>query len=681
VPEQVRLEAEQAERGELSTLGSVSLYLTFALCLYGAGGSLLGARRRDRKLVRSAQHALLAAFGCTVVAIAALEWALVRGDFSLVVVAEHTSQALPLRYKATALWASQPGSLLLWLTVLLGATAIVVLANRHRNRELMPWVGAVLGCIALFFSAMAAFISTPFERLAQPAAPLGLDPSLQNPYMAAHPPALYLGYVSMAVPYAFAVAALATGRTDARWLLAVRRWTLLSWSALGVGMLLGAHWAYVEIGWGGYWAWDPVENAALMPWLAATAFLHSVMVQEKKGMLKVWNLALVSAAFSLSLFGTFLTRSGVVSSIHSFVQSGLVGPFLLGGVALVIAFSTALIIARLPLLRAEHRLESVVSREATFLFNNLLLLAFAFAILWGVVFPILSEAVRGVRSSVSTPYYDFFLVAFGLPLLALTGIGPLIAWRRASARGLARTFRWPVASAVAAAALLGLAGFASSPAGLTALSLCAYVAVTIVLEFARGTAARRAITRASWPRALSELVGRNRRRYGGYIVHLAVVLLVVGVTASSAYATVRETRLARGDTVTVGGYALTNEGLFTSRQANATTTSVRLRVRRDGKDVGVLLPGRRFYPVEGRTSNEVSIRTSPTTLTDLYAILEGFDARQGTVTLKVLVNPMVGLIWLAGGVFLLGALVALWPDPREARQLARRYASALAREA
>ena len=351
-------------------------------------------------------------------------------------------------YTITSLWASQPGSLLLWLTVLAACGALVTYQNRNRNRELMPWVTAVIGGIMVFFASMTAFVSSPFEKVAgaTPTSGLGLDPSLQNPYMAIHPPMLYLGYVSCAVPFAFAMAALVTGRTDARWLLSVRRWTLISWTALGIGMLLGAHWAYVEIGWGGYWAWDPVENAALMPWLAATAFLHSVMVQEKKGMLKVWNMALVSATFALALFGTFLTRSGIVNSIHSFVQSS-VGPFLLGFIAVVLVFAASMIVWRLPLLRADHKLESVISREATFLFNNLLLLALVFAVIWGVVFPVLSEAARGVQSTVSSPYYNFFLVLFGLPLLLLIGIGPMIAWRRASPRSLLRTFRWPIASA------------------------------------------------------------------------------------------------------------------------------------------------------------------------------------------------------------------------------------------
>jgi cytochrome c-type biogenesis protein CcmF len=629
--------------------------------------------------MRSVRNAFAAGFVAALVAIAALEYGLVTDDYSLSVVVQHTSRNLPLIYKMTSLWASQEGSLLLWLTVLSGAAVAVMYQNRHRNRELVPWVAAVLGGIAVFFAFLAAFVSSPFAHVAGAARTdgLGLDPSLQNPYMAAHPPMLYLGYVSMSVPFAFAMAALITRRSDARWLVSVRRWTLVSWTALGIGMLLGAHWAYVEIGWGGYWAWDPVESAALMPWLAATAFLHSVMVQEKKGMLKVWNMVLVIAAFALCIFGDFLTRSGVVQSVHSFVQSA-VGPWLLGFLAVVLAGSLGLLIARLPTLRADHKLESVVSREATFLFNNLLLLALAFAVLWGVVFPILSEAVRGVRATVATPYYNFFLVIFGLPLLALIGIGPLIAWRRASPGSLWRTFRWPIVSALAGAALLGLLGLGSSPAGLTALSLCVFVTVTIGMEFARGTSARRAIAGGSWPRALRDLVNRNRRRYGGYVVHLAMVLLVVGVTASTAYSSVDEANLAVGQSMRIDGYTLTNTGLFQRRGPNYTLDYVRLQVAKGGKAQGILEPGLRQYDT-GQVGNEVDIRSSLLTGTDLYSILQAPDQHGNGVSVKVLVNPAVGLVWLAGVVFALGALITIWPDPREARQLARRYGELLAR--
>ena len=665
----------------MTTLGSVALYAAFALSVYATGAAVLAGRRHDRRLMRSAANAVMAAFGTVLVAVVALEYALVTHDFSIAVVVDHTTRNLPFQYLITSLWASQPGSLLLWLTVLCGAASLVMLQNRHRNRELLPWVTVALGCTMVFFSGMAAFISSPFAAAVPGSVPAGLDPALQNPYMAAHPPTLYLGYVTMAVPYSFAMAALVTGRTDARWLLSVRRWTLVSWAALGTGMLLGAHWAYEEVGWGGYWAWDPVENAALMPWLAATAFLHSVMVQEKKGMLKVWNMVLVSAAFSLSLYGTFLTRSGVVNSVHSFVQSP-VGSWLLGFVACVAAVSVALIVWRLPLLRADHELESVVSREATFLFNNLLFVALLFAVFWGVMFPVLSQAVRGVQASVSTPYFDFFLVIFGIPLLFLTGVGPMIAWRRASPGSLLRTFRWPLASTAAATVLLAAAGLGSSTAGLTALSLCVFVTVTIVLEFARGASARRALAGGSWPRAVFDLIGRNRRRYGGYIVHLAVVLLVVGIVASGAYTSVSEGHLGVGQTMRIDGYTLTNRGIFQTRDQNSRTVHVLLAVAHNGQSMGTLAPGQRVFTEQAQVSNEVDIQTQYPSLTDLYTILQGIDTNgRGGVDLKVLVNPMIGLVWLAGGVFLLGAAITLWPDPREARMLARRYAAALAREA
>ena len=352
--------------------------------------------------------------------------------------------------------------------------------------------------------------------------------------MMAHPPFLYLGYVGLAVPFAFAMGALLAGRTDERWIVATRRWTLIAWTALGVGQLLGAHWAYVEVGWGGYYAWDPVENAALMPFLAATAFLHSVMIQEKRGMLKVWNVVLVSLAFCLSLFGTFLTRSGVVNSIHSFSQSDI-GPWFLAFIVVAVVFSTTLIVWRLPLLRSTTRLESLVSREAVFLYNNLLLVALCLTILWGVAWPILSEAVRGTSVVVGRPYYDFFLRIFGLPLLLLMGIGPLIAWRRASLRGLGQTFLWPFVVAVVTGVVLLVLGAGSSIPGLIAYTFSAFVLAAIALEFVRGTKARKALSSESWPGAFASLIGRNRRRYGGYVVHVAIVLLAIGIAGSSAY--------------------------------------------------------------------------------------------------------------------------------------------------
>ncbi len=527
-------------------LGRAALIATLGLVLYAVAAGGYAAWKRKRRLALSAQNALLAAFGTTLVASLVLVAALIRHDFSFVYVADHTSRELPTGYTISAFWGGQEGSLLLWLLLLTGYSAAAVLLNRRSARDLVVWVVPVLGAVAVFFAFLVVVVATPFATQVAPADGAGLNPSLQNPYMMAHPPLLYLGFVGLTVPFAFAMGALLARRADERWIVATRRWTLVAWTALGIGQLLGAHWAYEEVGWGGYYAWDPVENAALMPWLAATAFLHSVMIQEKRGMLKVWNVLLVIFAFSLSLFGTFLTRSGIVSSIHSFTQSSI-GPWFLGFICLVVLGSLALVFARLPLLRARTRLESLVSREATFLYNNLLLVALTLTILWGVAYPILSEAVRGEAVTVGRPYYDFFLRVFGLPLLLLMGIGPLVAWRRASVRSLLRSLRLAASRRLSAPGSLLLSlGAGSSIPGLIAYSFSAFVLGTIVLEFARGTRARRALAGGSWPRAFSDLVARNRRRYGGYIVHAAIVLLAIGIAGSSAYDTVSEAKLARG---------------------------------------------------------------------------------------------------------------------------------------
>jgi cytochrome c-type biogenesis protein CcmF len=643
-------------------LGRVALAVTLGLVLFAAVGGAAAARTRRRRLAQSAQNSLIAAFASTAVAAAVLSAALARHDFSFAYVADHTSRALPLGYSLSAFWGGQEGSLLLWLLILTGCSAGAVLFTRRSARDLLPWTVPVLGGVAVFFAFMLVFVASPFGVRPPVADGAGLNPSLQNPYMLAHPPLLYLGYVGLTVPFAFAMGALLSGRTDERWIVATRRWTLGAWTFLGIGQLLGAHWAYVEIGWGGYYAWDPVENAALMPWLAATAFLHSVMIQEKRGMLKVWNMLLVVLAFCLSLFGTFLTRSGVIQSIHSFTQSSI-GPWFLGFIVLVTAFSLALVFARLPLLRARTRLESLVSREATFLYNNLLLVAFCLTILWGVVWPLLSEAVRGEASTVSKPYYNFFLHSFGLPLLLLMGIGPLVAWRRASLRALGKTFLWPMAAAVVTGTVLVVFGAESSWPGLLAYTFSAFVLASIVLEFVRGTRAAGSVGR---------LVARNRRRYGGYVVHASVLMLAVGVAGSSAYQTQREASLRPGQSLTVAGYHLVYGRASTARVGNHLELRAPLAVSRDGRSLGVLSPGKNSYFAEQQVSNEPAIRHDPWTLEDLFLIANQVDGN-GTLHLKVLVKPLVNLIWLAGVVFLLGSVVALWPDAREQRRLEERY--------
>jgi len=672
VPVEVRTGARE-EIHVVAALGRAALLLSFGLIVYALVAGSLAAWKRRRRLALSAQNALLAAFGTTAVAALVLWIALERHDFSFVYVADHTSRTLPLGYRLAGFWSGQEGSLLLWLLILTGYAALAVWLNR-RTRDLVVWAVPVLAGVATFFVFMLCFISSPFKTAPAPADGAGMVPSLQNPYMLAHPPLLYLGYVGLTIPFAFAMGALLSKRTDERWIVVTRRWTLAAWTFLGVGQLIGSHWAYVEIGWGGYYSWDPVENAALMPWLAATAFLHSVMIQEKRGMLKIWNMILVALAFNLSIFGTFLTRSGVINSVHSFAQSSIGGWFL-GFIVICIVFSVGLIYLRLPLLRTKTKLESLVSREATFLYNNLLLVALCLTILWGVMYPLLTEAVRGETRSVSKPYYNFFLHSFGLPLLLLMGIGPLVAWRRASLRALGKTFLIPAIVSIVTGSTLIALGYGSSIPGLLAYTFGAFVAASIALEFVRGTRARHALSGGSWPRALVELVGRNRRRYGGYIVHAAILMFAIGVAGSSAYQTVRERGLHPGQSMEVAGYTLTYQGLQTRQEANAVATRAVVDVTRGGSHVTTLHPGKNEYPVEQQVSNEVSIYHDPRNLGDLFTIADQIDPKSHTLFLKVLVKPLVNLVWGAGFLFVFGALVAMWPDAVEQRKLAERYAA------
>ncbi|HEY1564989.1 MAG TPA: cytochrome c-type biogenesis CcmF C-terminal domain-containing protein [Gaiellaceae bacterium] len=650
----------------MAALGRAALLLAFGLVAYALVAGSYAAWKRRRRLAHSAQNALLAAFPATLVAAILLLVALGRRDMTFVYVWQHTSHRLPLGYALSAFWGGQEGSLLLWLLVLTGYAGLAVWLNR-RSRELVAWTVPVFGLVGCFFAFMLCFVSSPFNIQPAPADGQGMVPSLQNPYMLAHPPLLYLGYVGLTVPFAFAMGALLSGRTDERWIVATRRWTLAAWTFLGVGQLIGAHWAYVEIGWGGYYAWDPVENAALMPWLAATAFLHSVMIQEKRGMLKVWNMVLVALAFNLSLFGTFLTRSGVIDSIHSFSKSSIGGWFL-AFLCLMVVVSVVLIRWRLPLLRTKTRLESLVSREASFLYNNLLLVALCLTILWGVLYPILSEAVRGETRSVSKPYYDFFLHTFGLPLLLLMGLGPLVAWRRASLRSLGRMFVVPFTAAVATGVALLALGFGSSWPGLLAYTFGAFVVASIVLEFVRGRAAAGGVFR---------LIARNRRRYGGYVVHAAVVLLAIGIAGSSAYQTVHERVLRPGQSIEAAGYTLTYRTSTGVRGPNYTGFRALVDVRRGGSHVATLDPGQNHYAIEG-PATEASIYHDPRSLGDVFTTAQVADRKTGAIDLKVFVKPLINLIWAAGFLFVAGALVAMWPDAVEQRRLAARYAAGAA---
>ncbi|MBA3842351.1 MAG: heme lyase CcmF/NrfE family subunit [Actinobacteria bacterium] len=650
----------------MADLGRAALVVSLGLSLYALAVGGYAAATNRRRLAFSARNALFCAFGSTLIAAAVLAVALVRHDFSFQYVAAHTNRTLPTQYALSAFWGGQEGSLLLWLLILTGYGALAVALNRTLLRDLVAWVVPVLGGIATFFAFVLVAVASPFDTQTAPVDGAGLTPSLQNPYMVAHPPMLYLGYVGLSIPFAFAAGALLSGRTDERWIVATRRWTLAAWMFLGFGQLLGSHWAYVEVGWGGYYAWDPVENAALMPWLAATAFLHSVMIQERKGMLKVWNMVLVALAFELSVFGTFLTRSGVVNSIHSFAKSPI-GSWFLAFVVISSLFSVALILWRLPLLKARTKLESALSREAVFLYNNLLLVALSLTILWGVIFPIVTQLFKGESRTIGRPYYDFFLRSFGLPLLLLMGIGPLIAWRRTSVRALARVLALPAAAALASGVLLVVAGAGSSRPGLIAYTFSSFVLATIIVELVRGTRATG---------SLFALVSRNRRRYGGYVVHAAVVLLAIGIAGSSAYGSSTERRLTTGESMKVNGYTLTLRGIVHPPNQNATETRAVFDVH--GRWNGTIMSGDNQYRNPPEPSREVGIKTDWLRAEDLYVIADDINTKTGVIYVKVLVKPLVNLIWIAGIVFLFGSLVALWPDAREQRRLVTRLAPARA---
>ncbi len=652
----------------MTVLGGLCLWLAFLLGVWGALAGFVGGRSGRRDLEQSARHAVFAMCAALWVAVAALEWALFHHDFNVEYVAAYTSRNLPIFYTWSALYAGQKGSLLFWASVLslFGSLAMLLTARRHR--ALLPYVAGVVCTVATFFISVMLFAqANPFHRLAYtPLDGSGLNPQLQNPGMVFHPPMLYLGYISITIPFAFAMAALLSQRLDVDWLVAIRKWTLLSWLFLSVGICLGMWWAYVELGWGGYWAWDPVENASLLPWLTMTAFLHSVMIQEKRGMLKKWNLALIIGSWLLSIFGTFITRSGVISSVHSFTQSN-VGYFFLFFLIAAATASFAVYARRLPLLTAETRLESMVSREASFLFNNLLFVGIAFSVLWGTLFPILSELVQGTKVTVGPPFFNQVNIPLGLALLALTGIGPLIAWRRASLPNLRRQFAVPVTVGGFAALVLLVGGMRDLYA-LMAIALGAFVAATVVQEFARGARARHRQYGEAYALALGRLLGRNRRRYGGYIVHTGMVVLFIAF-AGMAFKTETEATLRPGESAVLKSpygwtYTFTHLGVSQYDALNRQVTAATLEVARDGKRLGVLTTEKRQH-VDGlgrptfQPSTEVGIRSD--LREDLYVVLAGLVNGTEQAVFRFTINPLVWWVWYGGMIVALGGLIVMWP--------------------
>ena len=649
-------------------LGRLSLALALMASVYGVFAAAYGGATRRRDFIASAENAAYTTWALVCIATAVLVHALVTHDFSLEYVVGYTSSTLPLQYRISALWGGMEGSLLFWALILTSFIALSVWQNRDRNRELMPFVNATTLTVAAFFLSLLVFLTPPFKQLAFVAAEgTDLNPLLQNYWMQIHPPSLYLGYVSWTIPFGFAIAALVTGRLDDLWIRTSRRWCLMAWFFLGLGNLLGARWAYEVLGWGGYWAWDPVENAAFMPWLTGTAYLHSVMIQERKDMLKVWNMTLIIVTFGLTIFGTFLTRSGVISSVHSFTQSGL-GPFFLCflGVMLTVAFG--LLFMRLGSLRPRSQLDSIISRESAFLFNNLILVGIAFATLWGTIFPVLSEWVRGVKITVGPPFFNQVNAPLAIALLFLMGVGPLVAWRRASLPQLMRVFLWPGVIGVAA----GLGAFAVGMRSLSAVlvvSFSAFVLYTVLAEFHTGARARRAMVGESYPAALLGLLQKNQRRYGGYVVHVGIVFLFLGVTMSSVYRVEQPFTVEKGEEFIVSGsmatYRLRFEDLHNEEDEHMARSIATLSVFENGVQIETMRPEKRFYKKPEQPATEVAFRS--TLRDDLYVILGALEP-DGRATFQAYINPLVAWMWIGGIVVIIGTGICVFPSRRVRRR-------------
>jgi len=652
----------------MTLLGHFSLWAALLVGLWGVVIAFSGKWRTRPDLAASVNRSTYALLACLLVASFALMVGLLKHDFNIEYVASYTSRNLPEYFIFSAFWAGQKGSLLFWAVVLATFSALAQFLTSRRYADLLPYVAGVTSLVTVFFVVVMLFSSNPFERLPfTPPDGNGLNPQLQNVGMIIHPPMLYLGYISITIPFAFAIAALLSKRLDTGWILAIRKWTLLSWLFLSIGITLGMWWAYVELGWGGYWAWDPVENASFLPWLTMTAFLHSVMIQEKRGMLKRWNLGLIIGTFLLSIFGTFITRSGVISSVHSFTQSS-VGYYFLAFLVVSAVLSFALLYFRWPLLKPDVKLESMLSREAAFLFNNLALVGIAFSVLWGTLFPILSEAVQGTKVTVGPPFFNRVNIPLGLFLLALTGIGPLIAWRKASASNLQRQFRWPVASGLVVLAALLLFGMRNFYA-IVALSLSGFVLGTVAQEFYRGARARHRIHGESYLAATYHLFGRNRRRYGGYIVHVAILLYFVAF-AGAAFRVDQEATLKPGESAEIRSpyghtYTLTHVGVSQYEALNRVVSVATLEVARDGKKLGMVNSEKRqhvdsFGRPQFQPSTEVGIRYN--LQEDLYVVYAGSVQGTEEAVFRFTINPLVVWLWLGGVLLIIGGITTMWPS-------------------
>jgi cytochrome c-type biogenesis protein CcmF len=662
----------------VTQIGEIALWIALLLTVWGSAVGFIGGRRGRGDLVLSGERAMYAVFGLMVVSAAAIILAFVGDEFRYLYVAAGSNRELPLYYKIAGLWGGHAGSLVLWMLLLTFFSSLALWQNRRRNRELMPYVSATLHLIVLFFLVVTIFTSNPFDVMSfTPRDGRGMNPQLQNYWMTIHPPTLYLGFTAFSVPFAFAVGALISGRLDTRWITTSRKWTITAWFFLTLGIIFGMIWAYETLGWGGYWFWDPVENASLLPWLTGTAFVHSVMIQEKRGMLKVWNVSLIMATFILTIFATFLTRTGLIESVHSFARHVDLAYVFLIFMSLLVVVCAGLIWWRRDRLSSENRLESFLSREAAFLTNNLLFIGAMFSVMWGTTFPLISEGFLGSVINVGPPFYNRVNIPIGLMLLTLLGIGPVIAWRKASPRNLKRNFVLPVSVGLFVGAVLWAAGVRHTYALLT-FTLAAFTMTTIVVEFFKGTRSRASIAGEGFAPAFVQLISRNRRRYGGYTVHAGLVLMFTGF-AGAAFDVEEQVSLLPGESVEVGSpfghtYRLTYQDLSWYTAPNMTKLIASVRVDREGRALGLMTAERRSYRQREEVTSHVGIRRAWNE--DLYLILAGVDDPEGVLrgtnerpfaTFRILVNPLVPWIWLGGFIMAIGTLIALWPGAAPSR--------------
>lgn len=653
----------------MGDIGHWSLIIALFIIVYAIIANFIGILTKNRRWVSSGKNAIIALSLLTTTASGSLIYLLVTDDFRYQYVSQYSSTDMSLFYKVTAFWGGNAGSLLLWLWILSIYTALTALSKHKDSDQYAPWVSNILLIVNLFFAAILNFASQPFAlNLERVVEGNGLNPLLQNPGMAIHPVTLYLGFIGFAVPFAYGMAALILKKSDAIWLKVIRRWTLVSWLFLSMGIIYGMQWAYVELGWGGYWAWDPVENASLLPWLTGTAFLHSAMVQEKKGMLKGWNIVLVTTTFILTLFGTFLTRSGLLWSVHAFAN-GPLGAYFLSFIGFLLAGSLALIILRWPFLKSDVQFESTVSKESSFLLNNLLLVGSAFTVFWGTIYPVISEIIIGDKVSVTAPYFNRVNIPIALALVILMGICPLIAWRRSSIKAIRRHFTFPLITGLfigISMFLIGIRGWVP----LLSLTSATFVFVTIYLEFIKAVRARMRMTAENPLRSFMMLFVKNRRRYGGYIVHLAIIVMVIGFTGAGSYNVDQQRGINPGEKMNIGSYTLQYRGLGEEMLPGKNTVYAEFLVWKNGKELGVVRPEKVFYLNGAQPTTEVAIISFM--MEDFYIALDGWvDETQRAVVL-VKIFPLISWVWFGGYVLILGTLISLWPERRQINRIWRR---------